>query len=123
MNVSAFSKLTGLSPHTVRYYDKIGLFDDVHRRANGHRSFAEKDVLWLAFIQRLKDTGMPLSKILEYAQLRKRGSDTLHVRQKMLIDHASELKHKIASQQAHLEKLDEKVAIYQSALDNKIDID
>lgn len=55
MNVTEFSKRFGLSPHTVSYYDKIGLLDNLYRLPNGHRSFTEKDVTWIEFVQRLKD--------------------------------------------------------------------
>ena len=123
MNVNEFSKRVGLSPHTVRYYDKIGLLDDIYRLPNGHRSFSEKDVTWIKFVQRLKDTGMPLEKILEYASLRKKGSKTLLQRKKLLAEHSNNLQHQIALQNQHLKKLDEKIELYQLALEGKISLD
>jgi DNA-binding transcriptional MerR regulator len=123
MNVTEFSKRVGLSPHTVRYYDKIGLLDDIHRLSNGHRSFSEKDVKWIEFVQRLKDTGMSLEKILEYASLRKKGSKTLLQRKKLLAEHSNNLQYQIALQNQHLKKLYEKIELYQSALEGKISLD
>tara|TARA_R110002050_G_scaffold12999_8_gene41862 strand:+ start:683 stop:1054 length:372 start_codon:yes stop_codon:yes gene_type:complete len=123
MNVAEFSKRVGLSPHTVRYYDKIGLLDDIHRQSNGHRSFSEKDITWIEFVQRLKDTGMSLEKILEYASLRKKGNKTLLQRQKLLTEHSNNLQEQIALQNQHLKKLDEKIQFYQSALEEKISLD
>lgn len=123
MNVSEFSTRVGISPHTVRYYDKIGLLDDIHRLPNGHRSFSEKDVVWIEFVQRLKDTGMPLEKILEYAALRKKGSETLPERKALLTEHSTRLQQQISLQERHLKKLHEKIELYQSALDGKISID
>lgn len=123
MNVTEFSKRVGLNPHTVRYYDKIGLLDDIHRLASGHRSFSEKDVVWIEFVQRLKDTGMSLEKILEYASLRKKGSQILAQRKKLLAEHSSNLKQKISIEKQHLKKLNEKIDFYQSALDGKISLD
>jgi len=123
MNVAEFSKRVGLSPHTVRYYDKIGLLDDVHRQSNGHRSFSEKDVKWVEFVQRLKNTGMPLEKILEYALLRKKGSKTLLQRKELLAEHSVNLQHQIALQNQHLKKLYEKIELYQSAIEGKISLD
>ncbi len=123
MNVTEFSKRVGLSPHTVRYYDKIGLLDDVDRLANGHRSFLEKDVIWIEFVQRLKGTGMPLDKILEYASLRKKGSKTLLQRKELLTEHSSNLQQQISLQKEHLRKLHEKIELYQSALEGKISLD
>jgi len=123
MNVTEFSKCVGLSPHTIRYYDKIGLLDDVHRLPNGHRSFSEKDVRWIAFVRRLKDTGMPLEKILEYAALRKKGRSTLQKRQALLVEHSNHLQQQISVQEQHLKKLHEKIELYQSALEGKIAFD
>jgi DNA-binding transcriptional MerR regulator len=123
MNVTEFSKRVGLTPHTVRYYDKIGLLDDIYRLPNGHRSFSEKDVMWIEFVQRLKDTGMPLEKILEYASLRKKGSKTLLQRKELLAEHSINIQHQIALQNQHLKKLYEKIELYQSALEGKISLD
>lgn len=123
MNVAEFSKRVGLSPHTVRYYDKIGLLDDVLRQSNGHRSFSEKDVKWVEFVQRLKNTGMSLEKILEYALLRKKGSKTLLQRKELLAEHSVNLQHQISLQNQHLIKLNEKIELYQSALEGKISLD
>lgn len=123
MNVSEFSKRVGISPHTIRYYDKIGLLDNVHRSPNGHRFFSDKDVVWIMFVQRLKDTGMPIEKILEYASLRKEGASTLLARQQMLSEHSEVLKNKIATEQQHLNKLHEKIELYQKAIEGKIKLD
>lgn len=123
MNVTTFSKRVGLSPHTVRYYDKIGLLDDIHRRPNGHRTFSEKDVTWIQFVQRLKDTGMPLNKILEYASLRKKGSETLLQRKNLLREHSDYLQDQITLHNQHLEKICEKIELYQSALEGKVVLD
>ncbi|MDN4504122.1 MerR family transcriptional regulator [Alteromonadaceae bacterium BrNp21-10] len=123
MNVSEFSKRVDLNPHTVRYYDKIGLIGHVHRLTNGHRTFSQKDVQWIEFVQRLKDTGMSLENILLYAKLREKGNTTLVERKAMLVSHSQELLSKISTQQQHLQKLNEKVDLYQSALEGLITLD
>jgi len=119
MNVREFSKCVGISPHTIRYYEKIGLLRDVQRLPNGHRYFSDKDIQWIGFIQRLKATGMPLDQIHQYAELRAQGDSTLLARQKLLETHAHTLKENLAKQQYHLDKLNEKIAFYQSAIDYK----
>ncbi len=81
MNMKAFSSLVGLSAHTLRYYEKIGLLKNVQRNSSGHRVYTAKDVKWLEFVIRLKETAMPLEKILEYARLREQGSSTVLERQ------------------------------------------
>lgn len=116
MNVKQFAERVGLSAHTIRYYDKIGLFGGVARLDNGHRIFTEQEVGWIAFVQRLKETGMPLNQILVYAALRATGDGTMRERQKLLEKHAAVLKSTIEQQQQHLEKLNEKIAFYANAI-------
>ncbi len=116
MNVKQFAERVGLSAHTIRYYDKIGLFGGVARLDNGHRIFTEQEVGWIAFVQRLKETGMPLNQILVYAALRATGDGTMRERQKLLEKHAAVLKSTIEQQQKHLEKLNEKIAFYANAI-------
>jgi len=119
MNVVEFSKCVGVSSHTIRYYEKIGLLGDVQRLPNGHRYFTKKDVKWIGFVQRLKETGMPLDQIHQYAELRNQGDSTLLVRQKLLEAHAYTLKRNLAKQKHHLNKLNQKIAFYQSTIDDK----
>ncbi len=75
------SGLVGLSAHTFRYYEKIGLLNNVQRNSSRQRVYSVKDVKWLEFVIRLKETAMPLEKILEYARLRELGSSTVLERQ------------------------------------------
>jgi len=123
VNVIEFSKRVGVSAHTIRYYGNIGLLGDVQRLPNGHRYFTEKDIKWIGFVKRLKETGMPLDQIHQYAKQRAQGDSTLLVRQKLLEAHANRLKRNIAQQQHHLDKLNEKIDFYKSAIDGKITFD
>lgn len=116
MNVQEFASRTGISPHTVRYYEKIGLLPDVRRTASGHRDFSDSDILWMAFITRLKNTGMPLADILAYATLRSQGATTLSARQQMLDVHAQRLASQIQLQQEHYAQLQEKIRWYQNEI-------
>ncbi len=112
MNMKAFSSLVGLSAHTLRYYEKIGLLKNVQRNSSGHRVYTAKDVKWLEFVIRLKETAMPLEEILEYARLREQGSSTVLERQALLEQHQQRLKAHIAQQQAHLSALEDKIDLY-----------
>ena len=114
MNIREFAIQTGLSAHTLRYYEKIGLLTGVLRNSSGHRQFTAKDLEWVRFIVRLKETGMPLEQILAYAQLRAAGDSTLEQRQRMLQEHRDTLKAKIENELAHLQALDAKIQYYQT---------
>ena len=116
MNIQAFSKKTNISSYTIRYYEKIGLLKNIGRNTSGHRRFTEKDVIWLEFIKRLKNTGMSLENIRQYAQLREVGEETSNARMLMLEEHALLLEEKIAEEQCHLQKLKEKIDYYRKVL-------
>lgn len=85
-SIGEFSKLTGLSIHTLRYYEYEQLIVPM-RNKNNIRRYSDKDIAWIDFIKRLKDTGMPIKKIKEYAKLRLKGDITLSKRMEMLIQH------------------------------------
>lgn len=111
-SIGEFSKLTGLSIHTLRYYEYEQLIVPM-RNKNNIRRYSDKDIAWIDFIKRLKDTGMPIKKIKEYAKLRSKGDITLSKRMEMLIQHYVFLEKQISILQEHKEKLDQKIKYYQ----------
>ncbi|QXO16514.1 MerR family transcriptional regulator [Vibrio ostreae] len=114
MNMKQFSHQVGLSPHTLRYYEKIGLLKNIRRDASGHRSYTAKDIDWITFIIRLKETGMPLEGILEYANYRDQGSATVGERQHLLEQHRAALQQHIEQQTQHLLALEAKIELYKN---------
>jgi DNA-binding transcriptional MerR regulator len=109
ISIGELSRLTGLSTHTLRFYEAAGVLTPIARAANGHRRYHSNDVLWLEFVLKLKLTGMPLAEIREYARLRAQGEMTLSPRMTMLKLHRDRL----------LEKMNE-LAECANALDGKI---
>jgi len=93
--ISDISKKTGLSIHTLRYYEQIGLLKNIHRNQSGRRIYTSLDLEWLEWIKRLKSTGMPLDKIQHFAELRLQGEQTLKQRQDLLVQHSLQLKQEI----------------------------
>ncbi len=119
MKIARFAERTQLSPYTLRYYETLGLLH-IARDTSGHRQFDEKDIEWVKFITRLKETGMPLAQICSYAVLRGKGASTLPQRRQMLADHQAVLQAHIAQAQAHLQALDNKIAFYDEALREQV---
>ncbi|MGD9947479.1 MAG: MerR family transcriptional regulator [Desulfobulbus sp.] len=116
MQIKEFAAACGLSAHTLRYYEKIGLLPHVERTDSNHRRYSDQDVLWMAFIKRLKATNMPLAQIQRYAALREQGPGTEEMRMQLLIDHARRLEELIAQEQEHLHKLQEKIRFYRDQI-------
>lgn len=109
MDIKTISKITGLSAHTLRYYEKIGLLLNIERDSKGYRDYSEKDVVWIEFIKRLKATNMPLNEIKKFAVLRSKGDSTIQNRLKILEIHQSRVKKQMENLLIHQEKIREKI--------------
>jgi len=112
MNIKKFSALTNVSAYTLRYYEKIGVLRHVARNTSGHRFFTDKDIDWIGFVKRLKEMGMPLENIKQYADLREQGDSTSKLRKNLLEDHVVMVEAKIKQESLHLEKMKAKIAYY-----------
>src|SRR5699024_1604884 len=81
----------GISEHTIRYYDKAGLFPFVSRNKNGYRDFSVEDLYWIEFIKCMRQTHMPVSKLKEIAELYQQGSSTKMKSKDIFIEHHKNL--------------------------------
>lgn len=116
ISIGELAQLSGLSTHTLRFYEARGILLPVGRAANGHRRYNRADVLWLEFVLRLKQTGMPLAEIRRYADLRAQGETSLHPRLEMLKLHHQRLVAQIDELQTCANVLDEKMRTYRSMI-------
>jgi DNA-binding transcriptional MerR regulator len=112
MTIKQISALSGLSPYTLRYYEHIGLIINVDRNANGQRCYSEKDLLWIEFLLRLKETGMPISEMQKFALLRSHGDTTAKERRQLLETHKTRVKKQLEQFQLNLKKISTKIAFY-----------
>ena len=112
MKIKDFATMTGLSESAIRYYERVGVLHSVGRLTNGYREFDDKDVQWIEFVTRLRNTGMPISGIVEFSRLRALGNSTLLARKKILEDHERRIVHEIDEKTGNLKKLREKIALY-----------
>src|SRR5471030_424193 len=91
IEINEVSKLTKLKPHTLRYYESIGLIKDIKRNSAGKRIYSEQDLKWLEVIIRLRETGMNINKMKEYARLRHLGDKTITERKNIMKEHLSSI--------------------------------
>lgn len=118
-SIGKFSEITGISVHTLRYYEKEKLIIP-NRKDNGRRCYTDGDITWIAFIKRLKDTRMPIKEIQKYAYLRAVGDSTLQERMNLLINHRESLQKEIIAMQEHLKNLDTKIDFYRAEIATKL---
>ncbi len=87
LTIEDVAKRTGLTGHTLRYYERIGLIAPVGRAAGGQRRYTTSDVAWIEFLLRLRTTHMPIGKMQAFAKLRGAGDTTVQDRRQMLEEH------------------------------------
>ena len=115
-SIGEFSEVTGLGIHTLRYYEHESLITPL-RNSSNRRCYSDRDITWIAFIKRLKATGMPIKEIKRYAVLRAAGDSTLTERMEMLTKHRRSLRKQIEQLQEHEVALEEKIAFYQQEIE------
>ena len=101
----------GLSQHTLRWYERIGLLGPVARDASGRRRFGDDDLDWLGLITRLRETGMPVSDMQRYAELVRSGAGEAE-RLELLRRHREEVRRALAAQRECLKLLNSKIDVY-----------
>jgi len=101
----------GLSQHTLRWYERIGLLDRISRTADGRRRFSDADLDWLLLLSRLRATGMPVRDMLRYAELVRSGAGEQE-RLDLLEHHREHVREALREQQECLRLLDTKIRIY-----------
>ena len=75
LSIAEAAELTGLTAHTLRYYERIGLLN-VGRDAAGYRSYDRRAMARIVFISRLRASGMPIGTISHYLELVHQGEHT-----------------------------------------------
>ena len=73
-SITEAAHATGLTPHTLRYYERIGLVEPVGRLGNGHRRYSDDDLWWLGFVALVAATGMPVRRIRRFVALERAGA-------------------------------------------------
>ncbi|MFD7581613.1 MerR family transcriptional regulator [Kitasatospora sp. NPDC059817] len=110
--ISEVAVASGLTAHTLRWYERIGLLDPVDRSASGQRRYCDADLHRLAFLGRLRLTGMPIADMLRYVELAREGERTYEARRQLLVDQREEVRQRVADLQATLAVLDYKIDLY-----------
>ncbi|WP_429971828.1 MerR family transcriptional regulator [Fructilactobacillus sp. Tb1] len=118
-SIGEFSKLTGLSTYTLRYYEKEALIVPA-RDANDRRFYTDHDIKWIGFLLHLKGTGMSMSEIKTYVKLRAEGDSTIVARRELLEKVEDRCLSQIEEMQMNLHVLTKKIDWYDGKLDHSI---
>ena len=115
-SIQDVSKKSGLSAHTLRYYEKEGLISGVERSQGGFRQYTDEDLEALGLICCLKNTGMSLQEIAEFVRLTHQGDYTLRERVELLRQHRENVVQRMAEMQRYLDKVTWKINFFSEKL-------
>ncbi|WP_420238685.1 MerR family transcriptional regulator [Telmatobacter bradus] len=107
----------GMTTHTLRYYERVGLIQPVGRAASGHRRYSCADEAWIEFLHCLRAANMPIRAMQRYAELRALGDATSLERRKILEDHLAEIGRQIEQYKQAYKLLERKITDYKKVED------
>jgi DNA-binding transcriptional MerR regulator len=103
---------SGVSAHTLRYYERIGLLPTVGRDGSGQRRYTARDLGAIHILTKLRATGMPIQGMQRFAALLARGDDAIPDRRALLETHRREVRERIQELETNLTAIDAKIALY-----------
>jgi DNA-binding transcriptional MerR regulator len=116
LTISDAAAKSGISAHTLRYWERAGLLQPVTRNGSGHRRYAEEDLERIKFLTKLRATAMPIRQVRRYAELLNGGEDTNEERLALLEAHREAVQARLEETAGHLELIDWKIDLYRERL-------
>lgn len=116
LSISEAAEASGLSAHTLRYYERTGLLGAVNRNGSGHRRYREADLERITFLTKLRATGMPIRDVRRYAELMRAGEETNEERLALLEAHRAAVLAGLEATARNLELIERKIDVYKERL-------
>ncbi len=120
LTIQQVAEATGLSEHTLRYYERIGLIHAIQRGENGHRRYSQDDVWWIDLLNKLRATGMSIQQMQRYAELQREGDCTLPERLDILKAHRVEVEAQLDLLYEYLKIIRHKIEYYQAVVSEQM---
>ncbi|GAA3035312.1 MerR family transcriptional regulator [Microbacterium dextranolyticum] len=113
VSIAEAAEATGVSTHTLRYYERAGLMlVPIDRASSSHRRYTDADLSWVRFVARLRTTDMPIARIRRYTELARQGESTIAERRELLVQHREQVRAQLETVAASLRAIDHKIDIY-----------
>ena len=113
LSISEAAERTGLSTHTLRYYEREGLMlSGVDRASSSHRRYSTADISWVEFLTKLRSTAMPIAKVRDYVDLVRQGESTTPARLELLLKHRETVIAQLDEMTNSLAAIDYKISTY-----------
>ena len=120
LTIQEVAQATGLTTHTLRYYERIGLIHPINREENARRGYTADDVGWIDFLLKLRATGMSIKDMQRYAELQRRGNETLPERVEMLKSLRDKVESHLEEMNEHLKLIHYKIDYYQKVVEEQM---
>lgn len=116
MNISEAARINGVTPATLRYYEREGLIPPVTRKNGGVRDYQQDDLGWIEFVRCMRSAGLSVESLIEYTSLFREGTDTAEERKNILIRERDLLLLKYKEIGETIERLNGKIKSYEGDL-------
>src|SRR4051794_34868507 len=118
LSIAEAARRTGVSVHTLRYYERAGLVvTEIDRTAGGRRRYRQLDLDWITVCTRLRATGMPIRSIRRYAELVAAGHGNEQERLELMEAHRVEVLARLAELQENLQLIEHKIDVYRGRME------
>ena len=113
LSIAEAARRTGVSVHTLRYYERAGLVvTPPDRTAGGRRRYQKLDLEWITVCTRLRATGMPIKVVRRYAELVSAGHGNEKERLALMEAHRAHVLAKLDELQENLQLIEHKIDVY-----------
>lgn len=113
MTIAEVSKKYDLTADTLRYYEKIGLLNNVPRTESGIRNYDENSCRRIEFIKCMRGAGVEIEVLIEYMSLFEKGKSTVKARKKLLEEQREKLLEKQKNINETVDRLNYKISLYE----------
>jgi DNA-binding transcriptional MerR regulator len=116
LTIREAAEVTGIGEHTLRYYERIELLDPIQRNASGHRRYRREDLGWIGLLTCLRQTGMPIRAMQQFAAWQRADDPTGERRLALLEAHQRDVLARQREIAGYLETIEHKIEAYQGML-------
>ncbi|WP_254125831.1 MerR family transcriptional regulator [Amycolatopsis sp. CA-230715] len=117
ISIAEAARRTGVSVHTLRYYERAGLVvTAIDRTSGGRRRYRQVDLNWITVCTKLRATGMPIRTIRRYAELVAAGHGNEQERLALMEAHRADVLARLAEMRRSLDLIDHKIDVYRGRL-------
>jgi DNA-binding transcriptional MerR regulator len=117
VSIADAARRTGVSVHTLRYYERAGLVvTAIDRTTGGRRRYRQLDLDWIKVCTKLRATGMPIKTIRRYAGLVSAGHGNEQERLALMEAHRADVIARLAELEENLKLIDHKIDVYRGRI-------